>query len=486
MSIKVHAVTTFGLAPIPVEVEVLATSGLPQIKIIGAVSASTREAKDRVVSALKNLKVRLKARKTMISLRATELSKHDTGFDLAIAVGLLALHQQLAFPLASIVFIGEVSLEGEILPVPGCLAKVLAAKQLGFTKVVIPFKSLEQVNLVDNVTIYALKSLSELLTGQLGSVIKPTQGLPKLYYQAIDLHLQLLVNQQEALRALTIAIAGNHHLRLVGPPGIGKTVLPQLAKILMPPLSKKSLVKVLAIHSLYHIDLPVEQLTHPPFQMPAHSVTPNQLLGNFNRQQLGELSLAKHGILFFDELSELSKPSLQIIKDVLERSTDHCLVIAASNPCLCGYWKTGVRACRCSAASRAQFDAKLSGSFLDRFDLHASIVPTDIAPSQPTINLSQLQIQVQTARQNQELRYTTDTLFNGQLDLNQIAQHCRLPKNTQQLLRQAMTSLKLSLRAYQKTITVAQTIADLESSQDITEAHLAEALNYRFEQSWDP
>lgn len=497
MLIKVHSVTTHGLKPVAIDVEVQSTSGIPQVLIIGLVGTAVREAKDRIITALKQLNIRLKARRTVISLTPADIQKFGSSFDLAIAVGLISLYRTIDIPLHNSAFIGEVSLDGTVQPVTGCLAKVLAAQQLGYQHVFIPFDNLKDVYLVETIKIYGIKTLTQLFEPIIPRKVHIPQ-VADINYKAATLDVVSLLGQQEALRALTIAVAGHHHLHLVGPPGAGKSTLPKIAQYLLPLLRKSAALETQAIYSLQKGHTQQNNILVPPFRSPHHSATLTQLLGNPIQSFPGELPLSHNGILFLDELPEFNTAVLRGLRIPLEQKKvvlhfsrssselpSNCIVIAASNPCPCGYWNTGVRRCRCSAAERARYINKLSGPLLDRFDLHLLVSPltgTDLRTT-TLFNLENIQKAIKSAHKVQDKRYQ-GAFYNADLTVTTIPQYCAIEKKAVDLITQACQALRLSTRAYQKTISVAQTIADLEESSSITETHCAEALQYRFEHTW--
>lgn len=498
MLIKVHSVAIDGLKPIPVDIEVQSTTGIPQIIIIGLVNAAIREAKDRIVSALKHLGIRLKAKRTIISLTPADIKKSGSSFDLAIAVGLISLYRPLYISLKNAVFIGEISLDGSIQPISGCLARVLAAQHLGYTTVYIPHDNLQDVSLVENIKIWGLKRLDDLLVPIAENRLStPANHKPKIFVDTRT--IPEVIGQYETVRALTIAIAGRHHLHLVGPPGVGKTWLPRVAHYLSPLLDKKQSIALLERYSLFKSQQHSDIIAIPPFRTPHHSSTLLQLFGNISKNNPGEIAFAHHGILLLDELPEFSPTVLKALRTELDRQSSYyveddlsplptrCVIIATSNPCPCGYWQTGIRKCKCTAGERARYTKKLSGPLLDRIDLHSTVLPlgtSDYSLSNKSLDLEEYKKSVRETRLIQEARYLKLNFYNAHLKMSDIKRYCSLDASASILLHKASEALHLSTRSFQKTIAVAQTIADLEKSSIITEIHIAEALSYRFEPVW--
>lgn len=486
MLTRVHSVTTHGLDPIAVDIEINSSTGIPKIIIIGLVNTAIREAKDRVVSALKNIGVRLKARRTTISLTPANVKKTGSSFDFAIAVGLISLYQKLAIDLENAVFIGEVSLDGSLVSVSQCLLLVLATKKLGYKTVFVPFDNLPDVSLMEGITICGVKNLKELFQNT-------TFASPKRYtVKSKESRPVTLVGQIELVRAITIAVAGRHHLHVVGPPGVGKSTIPQFAKALLPPLNTEELLETLAIQSL------VGEKINPPFCSPHHSSTLQKILGYPTQLKPGALPLAHKGLLFLDEFPEFSTKVLQALRIPLDQKKVQlisqgavtefpcdALLLAASNPCPCGYWHTGIRKCICSAAKRAEYSKKLSGPLLERFDLFSQVSPLKSIEYEQHQKMSTDQIVsvIRLARDIQHKRYSLK-LLNSDLKIESINQFCKIDKEACKLIQQAVASLNLSTRGYEKLIAVSQTIADLASCPTIKPEHCAEALNYRFEHSW--
>jgi magnesium chelatase family protein len=484
MLIKVHSVTNNGTKPVPVDVEVTSTSGIPQIIIIGLVNTAVREAKDRIVTALKSLGIRIKARRTIVSLVPSDVKKSGSSFDFAIAVGLLYLYRPIELPLEGSAFIGEVSLDGSIAAVQNCFNKVLSAKKLGFKRAFIPHANLKDIQLIDDITVFGVKKLSDVISyaGDTSCFDQPAN------IQSInnDLPDITIVGQHQAVRAISIAVAGRHHLHLVGPPGVGKSTLPQLARILMPKLSREVAIQNLAISSIHQKEATNTDVYQAPFRSPHYSSTNKILFGN-SHLEYGELSRAYHGILFLDELPLFNKQVLNSLNRYLDLSKNNKLqLIAASNPCPCGYWQTGVRTCKCTAAERNSYFRKLSGPLLDRIDLHVTILPLhsdEYGTSEPH-DIQKLKEKVLFARKIQAKRYSDSNITNADLSLKSIEQYSKVEKAATVFLEKASASLHLSTRAYEKILAVSQTIADLEQATQITQYHCAEALQYRFEHSW--
>lgn len=497
MLTRVHSVTTNGLAPVAVTIEVNSTSGIPQIIIIGLVNTAIREAKDRILAALKNIGIRLKARRTIVSLVPADIKKSGSAFDFAIAVGLISLYHQLEISLASSVFIGEVSLDGTIVPITRIVSLVTSAQKLGYKTAFIPHANLKDVKLVEGIKICGVKNLREIIDAPHKLNYASPYSIEEPH-QTISSDLGV-VGQLEVIRALTIAIAGKHNLHLVGPPGVGKSTIPQLAQALMPYLAKHEVLEVMQIRELSENTHSIENVWVPPFIAPHHTSSLQKMLGFPGQNKPGALTLAHKGILFLDELPEFNNSVLQGLRIPIDQKKVllshqgkvlefpcNALIIAASNPCQCGFWQTGVRSCICSGATRNSYNKKLSGPLMERFDLsvHMSSLEPTAYQHYKKVHLEEIFPKIVQARKIQAVRYQDNTRYNADLTLKAINTLCSFETETKSYIEKATATLNLSTRGYEKLVAVAQTIADLEASPSITIHHCAEALNYRFEHSW--
>ncbi|MDQ5950756.1 MAG: hypothetical protein QG639_32, partial [Patescibacteria group bacterium] len=484
-----HSVTTAWLEPIAIDVEITTTSGIPHIFIIGMAATTAREAKDRIITALKTIGIRLKARKTVISLTPAEIKKSGSTFDLAIAVALLSLYSKIFVPLKKTVFVGEVSIDGSIHPVENCLGKVVAAKKLGYQQLIVPIDNLRDCVLAKKVTILGITHLKQLLNNeQLEKLEENT--FKHLQNEKEDVHI---VGQSEAIRAITIAVAGRHHLHFIGPPGVGKSKLPLFAAAIQPSLSQTEALEVSLLYSC--VQQKYSRVFEPPFRSPHHSATTKKIIGYDSQLLPGELSLAHRGILFLDELPLFSQSTLQALRTPLDQKELHlqnknsstilpcnCLVIASSNPCPCGFWQTGIKACTCSIATRKNYLAKLSWPLLERLDLQVFVTALSSIEYEKSAIVHSSRAIAKTvlhARKIQSTRYQDHSFFNADLKLSSISNYCTLEKEAHHFLQKAVATYNVSTRGYQKIIGVAQTICDLEDSPVITVRHCAEALQYR-------
>ncbi|PIR60253.1 MAG: hypothetical protein COU67_02930 [Candidatus Pacebacteria bacterium CG10_big_fil_rev_8_21_14_0_10_44_54] len=499
---RVLSATLIGLKPQLIEVEVDAIQGTPQFIIIGLASKAVDEAKERITAALLNCGVRIKARRTIVNLAPADLQKSGSTLELAIAAGLLQLYGEIAPLPDNCLLVGELSLDGELKPVRGCLPLVLAAKEFGMTEVILPTANLPEVGFLESVTLRPIRNLRQLLDVG-GNITKltphPTQPL-KLAKNKTNTDFASIIGQVAAKRALEIAVAGNHNIHLVGPPGAGKSMLAQAAISILPPLSLDESIAVTMIHSVAGLTTQAGVVITRPFRAPHHTTTAVGLTGGSTQLLPGEISLAHHGVLFLDEFPEFSRTALEALRQPLEtkmvtitRSTGttqypaNCMLIAASNPCLCGYWGSS-KPCRCTLRERDRYQNKLSGPLLDRIDVHVRVGAVShkqlATTTKPGECSKKIRERVAAARKIQRNRLAkTSATTNGDLDGKETKQYCRLRDDAKDILVLAGEKLGLSARSHFKVLKVAQTIADLTAESVITTEHITEALQYRPEQN---
>ncbi|MFV3404125.1 YifB family Mg chelatase-like AAA ATPase [Pseudomonas sp. NY15463] len=487
----VHSRAQVGVLAPAVSVETHLANGLPSLTLVGLPEATVKESKDRVRSAIVNAGLDYPARRITQNLAPADLPKDGGRYDLAIALGILAANGQVPVAtLDDIECLGELALSGALRPVQGVLPAALAARDAG-RALVVPRENAEEASLASGLVVYAVGHLQELvahLSGQLPLAPYAANGL--LLEQRPYPDLSEVQGQVAAKRALLVAAAGAHNLLFTGPPGTGKTLLASRLPGLLPPLDEREALEVAAIRSVSG-HAPLDNWPQRPFRHPHHSASGPALVGGGSRPQPGEITLAHHGVLFLDELPEFERRVLEVLREPLEsgeivvaRARDRVRfparfqLVAAMNPCPCGYFGDPTGRCRCSPEQIQRYRNKLSGPLLDRIDLHLTVARENtVLHNQPSGETSASVAQVVAqAREHQQRRQGCANAF---LDLRGLRRHCALTPADQTWLENACERLTLSLRAAHRLLKVARTLADLAQVKAIDRAHLAEALQYR-------
>ena len=488
----VHSRAQVGVEAPPVTLEAHLANGLPSLTLVGLPETAVKESKDRVRSAILTSGFDFPARRITLNLAPADLPKDGGRFDLPIALGLLAASAQIpADKLEDIECLGELALSGALRPVQGVLPAALAARAAG-RALLVPRANAEEASLASGLSVYAADHLLEVaahFSGQTPLAAYQAQGLLRQVLPYPD--LADVQGQLAAKRGLLIAAAGAHNLLFSGPPGTGKTLLASRLPGLLPPLDEQEALEVAAIQSVAS-QSPLEHWPQRPFRQPHHSASGPALVGGGSRPQPGEITLAHQGVLFLDELPEFDRKVLEVLREPLEsghiiiaRARDRVRfparfqLVAAMNPCPCGYLGDPSGRCRCTPDQIQRYRSKLSGPLLDRIDLHLTVAreatSLDATPVASESSATVAAV-VARARQRQQQR---QGCANAQLDLTGLRRHCRLNAEDQQWLERACERLGLSLRAAHRILKVARTLADLESSAAIGRQHLAEALQYR-------
>ncbi len=489
----VHSRAQVGIDAPAVTVEVHLANGLPNLSIVGLPETAVKESKDRVRAALLNAHFEFPARRVTINLAPADLPKEGGRFDLPIALGILAASGQMpAAELDGYEFVGELALTGKLRPVRGALTAALAARATGRT-LVVPAANGPEAALVEGVTVLGVRHLLDV-TAHLAKD-KPIE--PVVFHRSAADHsetpdLSDIRGQQRAKRALEIAAAGGHSLLLIGPPGAGKTMLAMRLPGILPPLTDDEALEIAAIQSA-HRGFAVDRWRQRPFRSPHHTASGVALVGGGSHPRPGEISLAHRGVLFLDELPEFDRAVLEVLREPLESGAitisraarqaefpARFQLIAAMNPCPCGFLGDASGRCRCTEDRVRGYRARISGPLLDRIDLHVDVpaVPRELLLARgPHDGESSVVVRerVIAARTRQQARGGA----NHALSNKQIEDHCRLDRESQQLLEQAIARLGLSARGYHRILKVALTIADLARSDAILPSHIAEAIQYR-------
>ena len=501
MLAKLNAFSVLGIDAVPVQVEVDTAGGLPKTVLVGLPELAVRESIHRIERALANLGYQRPFGRTIINLAPADLRKDAGAFDLPIALGLLVATGQLSpDSLKPIASVGELGLDGSVRPVKGVLSIAMAARDSGIAKLIVPADNAREAAVVQEIEVFGVTSLSEAVGLIAGAVeVEPvsvqTTGLfEKLNQYEFD--FADVRGQEFAKRALVVAASGKHNILLLGSPGSGKSMLTRRLPSILPPLTPTESLETTRIYSSMGLLRPNEPLlTTRPFRSPHHTISDAGMVGGGTIPGPGEISLAHHGVLFLDEFPEFNRKSLEVLRQPLEegrvtisRATGSStfpadfMLVAAMNPCPCGYLGDRKRPCKCGPIAVEKYLGRISGPLLDRIDLHIEVpaVPfEELTAKADGTTSAAMREEVLKARQMQKDRFGKPDMLNGRMDGRLIRSHCVLDAAGKQLLKTAMEDLGLSARAHDRILRVARTIADLANSDRIDEAHLAEAIGYR-------
>lgn len=498
MVAKTYSMGTFGLEAFPVEVETDLSSGLPAFEVVGLPDAAVKESRDRVRAAMKNCGFDFPVGRIVMNLAPADKRKEGPIYDLPLLLSLLKASGQLACDTGGAVFLGELSLSGEVRRINGVLAMAVKARDAGFRELFVPAANAREGAVIRDLTVYPVEDVMQLvdhLTGK--KPISPTMPDPREHTVDSMLDFADVRGQYEVKRALEIAASGGHSVIMVGTPGSGKSMMAKRMPSILPEMTFDEALEATMIHSVAG-KLPEGSslLGSRPFRAPHHTISPAGLSGGGSSPKPGEISLAHNGVLFLDELPEFTRPAMEILRQPMEdgrvtisraggNATFPCrfMLVAAMNPCPCGYFGHPTRPCTCPPHAVDRYLERISGPLLDRMDLHIEVPPVEFdqlsgggdGESSAVIRRRVEAVRTLQAKRYENLGFTT----NAHIPDNYFQTYCQTTEEATRLLKRTFEKFGLSGRAYRRVLKVARTIADLDGSEQIGSAHVGEAVQYR-------